>query len=310
MSERLLDFEVDTPGSRLDKVLAERVAGLSRSMAQRLIEQEQATVNGEPVKASYKVKPGDRVTVVLPSREAAPPVAEPIPLAIVYEDAALLAIDKPPGMVVHPAPGHACGTLVNAVLAHCPELAADGGERPGIVHRLDRDTSGLILVAKSEKARRALQRQFQNRTVRKRYLALLEGHLRPAWGRVEAPIGRDPAHRQRMTVLPGGREAVTEYHVLEQYAHQTGTVAGNYTLIEAEPQTGRTHQIRVHFSSIGYPLAGDAVYGKRRSDLPIARQFLHASRLQFRHPLTGLPMDLEAPLAPDLAAVLELLRGA
>jgi 23S rRNA pseudouridine1911/1915/1917 synthase len=310
MSERSLDLRVEAGGIRLDKYLAEQVAGLSRSMAQRLIDNGEITVNGEPVKASYKVRPGDRVIGALPSREPSPPAAEAIPLSVIYEDAALLVIDKPPGMVVHPAPGHASGTLVNAVLAHCPDLAKSGDERPGIVHRLDRDTSGLILVAKNEKTRRALQRQFKDRTVQKAYLALLDGHLQPAWGRIEAAIGRDPNHRQRMAVLPGGREAVTEYHVLEQFAHETGPAAGSYSLVEAEPKTGRTHQIRVHFSSIGHPVVGDPVYGRRRSHLPIARQFLHARRLEFRHPVTGLRMDLEAPLTADLAAVLDLLRGA
>jgi 23S rRNA pseudouridine1911/1915/1917 synthase len=211
-------------------------------------------------------------------------------------------------MVVHPAPGHSSGTLVNALLAHCPELASSDDERPGIVHRLDRDTSGLILVAKRERTRRALQRQFKERLVRKAYLALLDGHLQPAWGRIEAPIGRDPHHRQRMAVLRGGREAVTEYHVLEQFSHQTGPAAGDYTLVEAEPKTGRTHQIRVHFASIGYPVVGDSVYGRRRPQLPLPRQFLHAWKLGFKHPETGQRMNLEAPLPPDLSSVLHLLR--
>jgi 23S rRNA pseudouridine1911/1915/1917 synthase len=231
-------------------------------------------------------------------------------LEIVYEDQALLVVDKPAGMVVHPAPGHPGGTLVNALLAHCPELSTSGDERPGIVHRLDRDTSGLILVAKSNKARRALQRQFKERQVSKAYLALLDGHLQPAWGRIEAPVGRHPQHRQRMTVLAGGREAITEYHVLEQFAHQVGPAAGDYTLVEAQPLTGRTHQIRVHFASIHHPVVGDEVYGRRRQRLPLSRQFLHARRLGFRHPLTGERLSLEAPLPAELSAVLALLHEA
>jgi 23S rRNA pseudouridine1911/1915/1917 synthase len=310
MGEQLIDLCIETGGIRLDRYLADRVMGLSRSMAQRLLEKGQITVNGELAKASYKVRPGDRVVGVLPVEESSPPAAEAIPLQVVYEDAALLAVDKPAGMVVHPAPGHTSGTLVNAVLARCPELTASGDERPGIVHRLDRDTSGLILVAKSEKVRRALQRQFKERQVRKAYLALLDGHLQPAWGRIEAAIGRDPNHRQRMAVMPGGREAITEYHVLEQFAQQVGPVAGMYTLVEVEPRTGRTHQIRVHLSSIGHPVVGDAVYGRRTSRLPVVRQFLHARRLEFKHPVTGQRMDLEAPLAADLVAVLDLLRSA
>lgn len=307
MSLRQIELQVSTGGCRLDRFLAERVPELSRSAAQRLIAGGKVAVNGEPLKASYKVKPGDLVVSFLPGFEATEPMAESIPLTVIYEDDALMVVDKPPGMVVHPAPGHTGGTLVNALLAYCPELAG-GGDRPGIVHRLDQDTSGLILVAKSEKARRGLQQQFKDRLVQKAYLALLDGHLQPAWGRIEAPVGRDPRHRQRMSVLPGGREAVTEYHVLEQYAHQTGEAAGDYALVEAGPRTGRTHQIRVHFASVGHPVVGDSVYGRRRPQLPVPRQFLHAWRLGFKHPNTGQRINLETPLPPDLSSVLELLR--
>ena len=307
MSLRQIELQVSTGGSRLDRFLAEQVPELSRSAAQRLIDGGKVAVNGELLKASYKVKPGDLVVAFLPGMEETELLAEPIPLTVVYEDDALIVVDKPPGMVVHPAPGHTGGTLVNALLAYCPELAGSGN-RPGIVHRLDQDTSGLILVAKSEKVRRGLQQQFKDRQVEKAYLALLDGHLQPAWGRIEAPLGRDPRHRQRMSVLPGGREAETEYHVLEQYAHQTGVVAGDYALVEAEPRTGRTHQIRVHFASIGHPVVGDSVYGRRRPQLPVPRQFLHAWRLGFKHPTTGRRINLETPLPPDLSPVLELLR--
>jgi 23S rRNA pseudouridine1911/1915/1917 synthase len=313
MSERRIELQLENDkvqldAVRLDKFLAGRIPELSRSAAQRLIDEGQVTVNGEPVKASYKVRAGDRVVALLPVEESHGLVPEAIPLDIVYEDQALIVVNKAAGMVVHPAPGHPEGTLVNALLAHCPELAAAGGDRPGIVHRLDRDTSGLILAAKNEKVRRALQRQFKDRQVHKAYLALLEGHLHPAYGRIEAPVGRDPHHRQHMTVLPGGREAITEYHVLEQFAHPIGPASGKYTLIEAEPVTGRTHQIRVHLASIGYPVVGDAVYGRRKQRLPVSRQFLHARRLAFKHPVTGRRLDLEAPLPEDLAAVLEMLR--
>ena len=310
MSEERIEFQFHEGKTRLDKVLADQVPDLSRSAAKRLIEAGRVTVNGEPAKASYKASPGDLIVAFLPSD--APPglVPEAIPLQIVYEDRSLLVVDKPAGMVVHPAPGHPGGTLVNALLAYCPELAASGDERPGIVHRLDRDTSGLILVAKTDKARRALQRQFKDRQVNKAYLALLDGHLQPAWGRIEAPIGRDPQQRQRMTVLAGGREAVTEYHVLEQFAHQVGPAAGNYTLVEAQPLTGRTHQIRVHFASIHHPVVGDEIYGRRKLSLPVPRQFLHARRLDFRHPLAGARLSLEAPLPEDLSTVLTLLREA
>jgi 23S rRNA pseudouridine1911/1915/1917 synthase len=308
MSERRIELQVDASKVRLDKFLAGQLPELSRSAAQRLIASGRVTVDGELAKPSHKVRQGEEVVVLLPAEESQEPLPETIPLDIVYEDQALLVVNKPAGMVVHPAPGHPGGTLVNAVLAYCPELATSEDDRPGIVHRLDRDTSGLILVAKSEKARRALQRQFKERQVHKAYLALLNGHLQPAWGRIEAPVGRDPHHRQRMTVLAGGREAVTEYHVLEQFAHQVGPAAGEYTLVEAEPVTGRTHQIRVHFASIGHPVVGDGVYGKRKTSLPISRQFLHARRLGFKHPSTGQRLELEASLPEELAAALELLR--
>jgi len=303
MCRRRIELEVDDGGTRLDKFLAEQVADLSRSAIRRLIDAAQVTVSGEPVKASYKVRPGDLVVVCVPQPEPEEPAAEAIPLSIAYEDQALIVVNKPAGMVIHPAPGHRSGTLVNALLAHCPDLAGDSGDaRPGIVHRLDRDTSGLILVAKNEQIRRALQRQFKARQVRKVYLALLDGNLEAARGRIEAPLGRDPRHRQRMAVVPGGREAVTEYRLLASLA------GGDYSLVEAEPKTGRTHQIRVHFASIGHPVVGDTVYGRRRTRLPVPRQFLHAQRLGFTHPLTGQPLEFSAPLPDDLATVLHLLE--
>jgi len=298
---------------RLDRFLARQVPDLSRSAAQRLIDEERVTVNGEPARSSYKVRAGDQVVVLLPGDDGVQELRpEAIPLHVVYEDDALLVVDKPAGMVVHPAPGHTGGTLANALLAHSPELAGldlpSPEQRPGIVHRLDRDTSGLILLAKTEKVQRALQQQFKDRLVDKAYLALVHGHLQPAWGRIEAPIGRDPQHRQRMAVLPGGREAVTEYHVLEQFDRQTGPAAGMYSLVKAEPRTGRTHQIRVHLASVGHAVVGDPVYGRRRTHLPLERQFLHAGHLGFQHPVTGQRLELEAPLPADLAGVLELLR--
>jgi 23S rRNA pseudouridine1911/1915/1917 synthase len=304
-------IELVVPGEkiRVDKFLVDQLPELSRSAAQRLIDSDRVTVNGEPVKASHKVSAGDLVVALLPAEESAELLPEAIPLQIAYEDQALLVVDKPAGMVVHPAPGHSGGTLVNALLAYCPDLGGRGDQRPGIVHRLDRDTSGLILVAKNDKVRRALQRQFKERQVRKAYLALLDGHLHPAWGRIEAPIGRHPQHRQRMAVLAGGREATTEYHVLEQFDHQVGPAAGAYTLVEAQPLTGRTHQLRVHFSSIDHPVVADGIYGRRRCRLPLARHFLHAWRLGFKHPVSGEPMQIEAPPPEDLSGVLELLRS-
>lgn len=308
MDEQRLEFCVSEEGNRLDKWLTERVEGLSRSAVQELIETGHVTVNGAPARPSYRVREGDRVMVELPPPPEAGLVPEAIPLPVVYEDDTLLVVDKPAGMVVHPGPGHAAGTLVNALLARYPELAGEPDERPGIVHRLDRDTSGLLVIARHPTVRQALQRQFQARRVDKTYLALLEGELQPPWGRIEAPIGRDPRHRQRMTVMPEGREAVTEYRVRERFRYGSGSSTGHYTLVEAHPWTGRTHQIRVHFASIGHPVVGDRVYGHRRVHLPVSRQFLHAWRLEFDHPRSGERLQFEAPLPPDLAGVLEDLR--
>jgi 23S rRNA pseudouridine1911/1915/1917 synthase len=313
MAEQQVELLATHGPERLDRFLAAQVPDLSRSAAQRLIEEGRVTVNGEPARSSYKLRAGDQVVVLLRGDEPQEIRPEAIPLQVVYEDSALLVVDKAAGMVVHPAPGHAGGTLANALLAHSPELGGPDpgawGTRPGIVHRLDRDTSGLILLAKTEKAQRILQQQFKDRLVNKAYLALVHGHLQPAWGRIEAPIGRDPQHRQRMTVLPGGREAVTEYHVLETFSLQTGPGSGMYSLVQAEPKTGRTHQIRVHLASVGHPVVGDPVYGRRRTHLPLPRQFLHAGHLGFQHPVTGQRLELDAPLPADLASVLELLRS-
>jgi 23S rRNA pseudouridine1911/1915/1917 synthase len=315
MAEQSLELQVERQGIRLDRYLADEIPELSRSAAQRLIDNGLATVNGESAKASYKIQPGDTVRVALPDTARPALVPEDIPLDVVYEDKDLLVIDKPAGMVIHPAPGHTSGTLVNALLAYCPQLAGGGDDRPGIVHRLDRDTSGLIVAAKNDRTRSALQQQFKDRTVRKAYLALLDGELQPAWGSIQAPIGRDPHQRQRMAVLAGGREATTEYHVLERFGRREGAKTGSssasgFSLVEAEPKTGRTHQIRVHFASIGHPVAGDAVYGPRRPLLAVPRQFLHAWRLGFKHPRTGERIDLEIPLPPDLSSVLDQLRAA
>ena len=298
-------FDRVDPGERVDKWLVRQLPDHSRTEIQRWIREGLVRVNGRATKPGYKLEPGDVVEVDVPAAEPYEEVRpEPIPLNIVYQDEDLLVIDKPAGMVVHPAPGHAHGTLVNALLYHVPDLQGIGGvERPGIVHRLDKDTSGLLLVAKNDQAHRELQRQFKEREVEKTYLALVEGHLHPPVGRIEVPIGRDKQHRKRMAPMREGREAVTEYKVLGHY--------GDYTLVEAKPLTGRTHQIRVHFSYIGHPLAGDTVYGRRKQRLKprLKRHFLHAHRLRFRHPRTGEVMEFVSPLPPDLKAVLDDLAG-
>lgn len=301
--ERRVVLQVERGGVRVDKYVAEAVPDLSRAAAQRLIAEGRILVNGAVVKASCRLEPGDTISVEIPPPVEVSLAPEAIPLDIVYEDADLLVVNKPAGMVVHPAFGHGSGTLVNAVLAHCPDLAGVGGElRPGIVHRLDKDTSGLIVVAKGDVALRALQAQFKGREVQKAYLALVEGHVSPASGLIDAPIGRDLRARKKMAVVPrGGREAQTEYRALEFYdAH---------TLVEAHPLTGRTHQIRIHMAFIGHPIVGDALYGFRKQRAKAPRLFLHAARLAFRLPSTGEWREFRSPLPDDLTAVLERLRG-
>jgi 23S rRNA pseudouridine1911/1915/1917 synthase len=226
---------------------------------------------------------------------------ESLPLDIVYEDEYLLVVNKPAGMVVHPAARIVSGTLVNALLAHCPQVADVGGpDRAGIVHRLDRETSGLIVVAKNSETHAALQRQFKRRLVRKTYVALVEGQVQPREGIIEVPIGRDPKDRTRMAVSRTGRPAVTQYRVVEVFPQ--------YTLLEVRPHTGRTHQIRVHLAWLGYPVVGDRVYGRRRQTLLPDRHFLHARELAFTHPVTGEKLVLSAPLPPELTALLNQLR--
>lgn len=243
---------------------------------------------------------GAKVTVHIPPAEELTLLAEEIPLAIIYQDFDIIVVDKPPGLTVHPAPGHPRGTLVNALLAVAPDLQGIAGTlRPGIVHRLDKDTSGLMVVAKNDRAQQALQRQLKERKVKKSYLALVHGVPSPREGVIEAPIGRHPKNRKKMAVVAGGREAQTRYRVQEQFADR-------YSLLEVEPVTGRTHQIRVHMAAIGHPVVGDATYG-RRSPL-IGRQFLHASKLAFGMPLGGREVEFESPLPPDLREALVRLR--
>ncbi|MDY6907808.1 MAG: RluA family pseudouridine synthase [Chloroflexota bacterium] len=295
MSDRR-ELTVDRAGVRLDRYVADECADLSRSSVQRLIEEGLVTVNGRAARAGLKLNAGDRIVVMAPPPQATVPQPEAIPLRIVYEDGDVLVVDKPAGLTVHPAPGHPEHTLVNAVLAHCPDLGGTGSDaRPGIVHRLDRDTSGLMVVAKSERAYRSLTEQMRSRTVTKRYLALVEGHLSPEQGIIEAALGRDPQRRMRMAVVSQGREAVTRYRVIEYLDGRT--------LLEVTPETGRTHQIRVHLAAIGHPVVGDQVYGSR-SPL-VARQFLHAWRLGFELPGSGERAEFEAALPSDLEAALK-----
>ncbi len=306
MSDRVITLVAESR-ERLDKYVAARLAELSRSAVQRLIESGSITVNGATTAASYKVGRGDEIFVRIPAPVPSALEAEPIPLSIVYEDADLIVIDKPAGLVVHPAAGHDRGTLVNAVLAHAPDLPGVGGAlRPGIVHRLDKDTSGLIVVAKHDAAYRDLQRQFKSRGVKKRYLALVEGRVEPDEGIIDAPIARDRVHRKRMAVAMSGRPARTRYKVIGRFAWRWA--GSEYTLVEAYPETGRTHQIRVHFAWLGHPLVGDTLYGRKKPSLPIERHFLHAAGLKLRLPSSGAERTFTSPLPPELARVVDSLN--
>jgi 23S rRNA pseudouridine1911/1915/1917 synthase len=294
-----LQFNSPVASIRLDKYLTQVLPQFSRAHLQKLIEQGYVLVNGQRAKASLRLCESARITVELPPVTGRP-LAEPIPLSIIYEDEDILVIDKPAGMTVHPAPGHPSHTLVNAILAHCPGLARSNEMmRPGIVHRLDKDTSGLIVIAKNDPAREHLVAQFKNRTVTKAYLVLVEGRLSPERGIIEAPIGRDPRSRRKMAIAEAGKEATTQYQVLGYL--------DDYTLVEVSPLTGRTHQIRVHLSAIGCPVVGDTVYGTKSALLN--RQFVHACRLGFRLPSTGQYQESTSPLPVDLEQALEHLRG-
>jgi 23S rRNA pseudouridine1911/1915/1917 synthase len=302
-------------GGRLDAWLAE-AAGLSRTRAAQLIAEGRVTVNGAVPRKRDQPRPGDRITVTLPAPEPSDMPAEEIPLAIVYEDADLLVIDKPAGLVVHPAAGHQTGTLVNALLHSVRDLSGIGGVlRPGIVHRLDKDTSGLMLVAKNDDAHRALADALKARRIKRTYLTACWGHLGKDEVTVDAPIARHPGERKKMAVVPGGRRAVTHFRRLEQWR------AGD--LLRAELETGRTHQIRVHLLHLGHPVIGDKTYaptgvkGTAPQDRPwaagllkrVPRQFLHAAEIRFAHPRTGAEMRFEAPLPADLREAAEWARN-
>ena len=294
--DKVYNFVADRQGTRLDKYVIEKCPELSRTQAQKLIGDGCVTVNDRVARASLKLDIGDKVNIVIPPIPSSSLSPEAIPLNVLYEDDALLVVDKPAGLTVHPAPGHPNHTLVNAILSHFPHLAEFGDSlRPGIVHRLDKDTSGVMLVAKNSVVQADLANQFKAHSVAKTYLVLVKGHLAPEDGVIEAPIGRDPRNRKRMAVAAEGKEARTEYHVVEY--------VGDYTLLKVRPQTGRTHQIRVHLSAIGYPVAGDMTYGAKSTPLP--RQFIHASRLSFKLPSTGENVEFTSELPPDLEQALK-----
>ncbi len=314
-------------GMRLDLFLVERWAkaqaqlGLSRAEIQRLIDEGQITLNDAPAKASVRLKANDRIEIRrLPARETALK-PEALPLEILYEDADCLVINKMAGMVVHPAAGQPSGTLVNALLYHCADLAAIGGERrPGIVHRLDKETSGVMIVAKNMFAFHQLVGQFKNRQVRKEYLAVAWGEILPNEGRIDRPIGRHRTDRKRMSslhILNKSRDASTEWHVEERFAWDRGPAHFSLSLVRLQPRTGRTHQLRVHLADKGHPLLGDKIYGRKRSKVIPAdplldgfpRQALHAEKLAIDHVRSGKRLEFCAPLAPDMMALLVRLRA-
>jgi 23S rRNA pseudouridine1911/1915/1917 synthase len=302
-SRQLLAVDSSDVGQRLDRHLVGTLTELSRTHIQELIANGAIQVNGRTSKPGYALRDGDAIVIDL---QAAPGRVsqvkpQPLPLDIVYEDEDLVIVNKAPGMVVHPAPGHHEDTLVNALLARYPELqSAENDQRPGIVHRLDRDTSGLLIVAKTGRAQAALTEMMQRQEIVKRYLALVEGVIALDQGSIDAPIGRDPRHRQQMTItVIGSREARTRFRVLERFER--------HTLLQLQLETGRTHQIRVHLKAIGHPVVGDPMYGSGNivRNAKLNRQFLHASQLQFAHPITQQPLQFEAPLPSDLQKVLD-----
>lgn len=292
--------ETDT-GKRLDVFLAGETEALTRTHIQKLIAEGLASVNGEKVRASRRVKQGDLVRLEIPAPEGLELKPEPIPLDIYYEDSDLIVVNKPRGMVVHPAGGNYSGTLVNALLFHCRDLSGiNGVTRPGIVHRLDKDTSGLMMAAKNDLAHLSLAQQLRDRRITRCYLALVHGQVREETGVIDAPIGRDPGNRQKMAVVQkNAKNAVTNYKVLQRY--------DNYTSLELKLETGRTHQIRVHLAFIGHPVVGDPKYGPARPHFGLTGQFLHAAVLGFKHPRTGSTLELEAPLPAELAAIIKKL---
>ena len=284
----------------MDKYVSEHCPDLSRTRAQKLISDGYVRINGDIARAGYKLDAGDTITVEIPPAEPVLLQPEQIPLTIIYEDDELLVVDKPAGLTVHPAPGHSSHTLVNALLSHLSELSDSDEERPGIVHRLDKDTSGVMVVAKNVMAQENLMDQFKARTVVKRYQVLVKGHLSPKKGVIEAPVGRDPRHRQQMAVVPEsrGREATTEYTVIRYI--------GEFSLLEVRPVSGRTHQIRVHLKAIGFPVAGDKVYGVKAN--PLTRQFVHAAVLGFVLPSNGEYREFTSPLPEDLRQALSTIE--
>jgi 23S rRNA pseudouridine1911/1915/1917 synthase len=297
-----LQVSEEQKNERIDKFLSTYNGDWSRSQVQIWIKEGSVKVNDNPVKTNYKCQPQDRIVVVIPDPEPLDVVAEQMNLDIYYEDQDVLVVNKPKGMVVHPAPGHMSGTLVNGLMAHCQDLSGINGVlRPGIVHRIDKDTSGLLMVAKNDMAHESLVDQLVNKTVTRRYKAIVHGSIQHDHGTINAPIGRDKVDRQSMTVTNvSSKEAVTHFNVIERF--------DNFTFVECQLETGRTHQIRVHMKYIGYPLVGDPKYGPKKT-LPINGQALHAGILGFEHPRTKEYLEFEAPLPLEFQQVLEQIKN-
>lgn len=297
----ILEITENQAGERIDRFLADS-QDLTRSFLQKILKEGEVIVNGKSVKANYKLRKGDRIEFEIPEAVEPDIVAEDIPLSILYEDADVLVVDKPKGMVVHPAAGHYSRTLVNAVMYHCKgELSGINGVlRPGIVHRIDRDTTGSIIICKNDMAHNEIARQLKEHSINRRYRAIVTGVLKDEEGTIEGAIGRDKKDRKKMAITADGKPAVTHYRVLQRFKH--------YTYVECVLETGRTHQIRVHMASIGHPLLGDEVYGRRSDKYKCEGQCLHAMTLGFHHPRTGEYIEVNAPLSPyfeHLLAVLE-----
>ncbi|MDY6365573.1 MAG: RluA family pseudouridine synthase [Oscillospiraceae bacterium] len=302
MEPILLRASEESKNQRLDAFLASSLDGLTRSQATRLIESGEIAVNGRAVSKSYKLAGGEDIAVTLPEPEPVEAVPQDIPLDVVYEDADVIVVNKPSGMVVHPAPGHPDGTLVNALLYHCAgTLSGIGGAlRPGIVHRIDRDTSGLIIAAKNDAAHQYLSAQLADHTLARTYECIVVGSLREDRGTVDAPIARHPTDRKRMAVVAGGREAVTHWEVIARYP--------GYTHVRCRLETGRTHQIRVHMAYIGHPILGDTVYGAKKEVPGLTGQCLHAVGLRFLHPRTHEVVELSCPLPDEFTRMLQKIR--
>ena len=302
MEPILLRASEESKNQRLDAFLASSLDGLTRSQATRLIESGEIAVNGRAVSKSYKLAGGEDIAVTLPEPEPVEAVPQDIPLDVVYEDADVIVVNKPSGMVVHPAPGHPDGTLVNALLYHCAgTLSGIGGAlRPGIVHRIDRDTSGLIIAAKNDAAHQYLSAQLADHTLARTYECIVVGKLREDRGTVDAPIARHPTDRKRMAVVAGGREAVTHWEVIARYP--------GYTHVRCRLETGRTHQIRVHMAYIGHPILGDTVYGAKKEVPGLTGQCLHAVGLRFLHPRTHEVVELSCPLPDEFTRMLQKIR--